>query len=133
MHDNADYVKPLSVMPSPHVQEKAVRLLESGAVIVESTGRARVRGDSGAWYHVAAFDDGIFCSCPSRRALCAHACAAALAWAEVRGEAEAATAGLEPKASGMAAVAETAASPGRVPLATPDATRVHTPTHGDAA
>lgn len=57
----------------------------------------------------------------------------ALAWAEVRGEAEAATAGLEPKASGMAAVAETAASPGRVPLATPDATRVHTPTHGDAA
>src|SRR5438128_1572308 len=112
---------------STHVQEKAIRLYESGAVIVESTDRARVRGDSGVWYHVAAFDDGIWCDCASRRAICSHAAAAALAWAEVR---EAAGA-LYP--TGMAAVAERQASPRGAPLNSPRAARAHTPKHGDAA
>ena len=97
--------------PSQAVSDKAVRLLESGAVIVDSADRARVRGDSGQWWHVTAFDDGIYCGCPSRHALCAHSLAASLAWAEAS---ETATAGLEPKAGG-AATSRSVASPSGAP------------------
>jgi hypothetical protein len=67
------------------VEEKALELVAENRVIVmpenQSAAVAIVAGHH-AHYEVMAFDSSVYCSCPAKVELCAHALAAMVVWAE---------------------------------------------------
>lgn len=78
-------------MQTDSPQEKALELVADNRVILVADridlglnrvyAAALVAGESGH-YDVMADQDGVFCSCPSRKRYCSHALAAMILWEE---------------------------------------------------